>query len=50
MVVTLKKGHNDDEIGSIIEYASQQPCVRGVTLQPIQDAGRVQDYDAKGTV
>ena len=47
LVVTLKKGHNDDEIGSIIEYASQQPCVRGVTLQPIQDAGRVQDYDAK---
>ncbi len=47
LVVTLKKGVNDDEIGSLIDYALQQPCVRGVTLQPIQDAGRVQDYDAK---
>jgi 7,8-dihydro-6-hydroxymethylpterin dimethyltransferase len=47
LVVTLKKGVNDDEIGTIINYALKQPCVRGVTLQPIQDAGRVQGYDAK---
>jgi 7,8-dihydro-6-hydroxymethylpterin dimethyltransferase len=47
LVVTLKKGVNDDEIGTIIDYALKQPCVRGVTLQPIQDAGRVQGYDAK---
>lgn len=45
LVVTLKKGVNDDEIGEIIQYALQQPCVRGVTLQPIQDAGRVEGYD-----
>ena len=24
---------------------STQPCVRGVTLQPIQDAGRLEDFD-----
>jgi uncharacterized radical SAM superfamily Fe-S cluster-containing enzyme len=47
LVVTLKKGLNDDEIGSIIDFALQQPCVRGVTLQPIQDAGRVENYDPR---
>ncbi|WP_255435391.1 radical SAM protein [Chitinimonas sp. BJB300] len=47
LVVTLKKGLNDDEIGTIIDYALTQPCVRGVTLQPIQDAGRVKDYDPR---
>ncbi len=47
LVVTLKKGVNDDEIGAIIDYALKQPCVRGVTLQPIQDAGRVEGYDAR---
>lgn len=45
LVVTLKKGLNDDEIGSIIEYALQQPCVRGVTFQPIQAAGRLEQFD-----
>lgn len=47
LVVTLKKGLNDDEIGAIIDFALTQPCVRGVTLQPIQDAGRVEDYDPR---
>jgi 7,8-dihydro-6-hydroxymethylpterin dimethyltransferase len=45
LVVTLKKGLNDGEIGKIIEYALQQPCIRGVTFQPIQDAGRLEDFD-----
>ncbi len=45
LVVTLQKGLNDDEIGEIIEYALSQPCIRGVTFQPIQEAGRVDDYD-----
>jgi uncharacterized radical SAM superfamily Fe-S cluster-containing enzyme len=47
LVVTLKKGLNDGEIGDIIDFALQQPCVRGVTLQPIQDAGRVDNYDPR---
>ena len=45
LVVTLQKGVNDDEIGSIIEFALQQPCVRGVTFQPTQIAGRLEDFD-----
>src|SRR5262249_5193890 len=44
-VVTLKKGLNTGEIGRIIEYALEQPCVRGVTFQPVQDAGRVDGFD-----
>lgn len=45
LVVTLQQGVNDDEIGSIIEYALQQPCVRGVTFQPTQVAGRTENFN-----
>jgi 7,8-dihydro-6-hydroxymethylpterin dimethyltransferase len=45
LVVTLKKGLNDHEIGRTIDFALEQPCVRGVTFQPIQDAGRLEDFD-----
>ena len=45
LVVTLKKGLNDHEIGRVIDFALTQPCVRGVTLQPIQDAGRLEDFN-----
>lgn len=45
LVVTLKKGINDGEIGRVIDFALQQPSVRGVTFQPIQDAGRLEGYD-----
>lgn len=44
LVVTLKKGLNDHEIGKTIDYALKQPCVRGVTFQPIQDAGRLESW------
>jgi len=47
LVVTLKKGLNDGEIGKIIEYALAQKCVRGVTFQPIQAAGRVENFDPR---
>ena len=40
LVCAIRKGMNDDEVGEIIEYAQQWRCVRGVTFQPIQDAGR----------
>ena len=46
LVVTLSKGHNDDEIGEIIDFALQQPCIRGVTFQPIQAEGRIEGYDS----
>lgn len=45
LVATLRKGLNDREIGKIIDFALTQPCVRGVTLQPIQDAGRLEHFD-----
>jgi len=45
LVVTVKKGLNDGELGSIIDYAIKQPCVRGVVLQPVQAAGRLQGFD-----
>jgi 7,8-dihydro-6-hydroxymethylpterin dimethyltransferase len=45
LVVTLQKGLNDDEMGKIIEFALQQPCVRGVTFQPVQIAGRTENFN-----
>jgi hypothetical protein len=47
LVVTVKRGVNDGELGNIIDYALQWNCVRGITFQPIQDAGRNQDFDGK---
>ncbi|MBL0086980.1 MAG: radical SAM protein [Ideonella sp.] len=47
LVMTVKRGVNDQEIGEVIRFAAQQPCVRGVTLQPVQDAGRVEGYDPR---
>ena len=45
LVVTLQQGVNDDEIGKIIEFALQQKCVRGVTFQPTQVAGRTENFN-----
>jgi 7,8-dihydro-6-hydroxymethylpterin dimethyltransferase len=45
LVVTLKKGLNDGELGRIIDFALTQKCVRGVTFQPIQVAGRLENFD-----
>jgi hypothetical protein len=51
LVITLQKGVNDDEIGAILDYALQQKCVRGVTFQPTQVAGRNQNYnDGEGRI
>lgn len=45
LVVTLQQGINDDEIGKIIEFALKQKCVRGVTFQPTQVAGRTENFN-----
>jgi hypothetical protein len=45
LVVTVKKGANDGELGRIVDYALQQPCVRGVVFQPVQSAGRLAGFD-----
>jgi len=46
LVSTISRGLNDDEMGDLIEFALSQPCIRGITFQPIQEAGRSDDYDA----
>lgn len=45
LVVTVIQGVNDDEIGKIVDFALQQPCVRGVTFQPVQVAGRNEQFN-----
>ncbi len=45
LVVTLQQGLNDDEIGKIIEFGLKQRCVRGVTFQPVQVAGRNEHFN-----
>jgi len=35
----------DHEVGRILDFAVTQPCVRGVTFQPVQAAGRLEGYD-----
>jgi tetraether lipid synthase len=45
LVVTVKRGVNDDEIGEIVRNALDWRCVRGVTFQPVQDAGRNENFD-----
>jgi uncharacterized radical SAM superfamily Fe-S cluster-containing enzyme len=46
LVVTISRGVNDNEMGEIIDFALNQRCVRGVTFQPIQQAGRLDNYDS----
>ena len=45
LVCTVKRGVNDDEIGAIVRHALTYKCVRGVTFQPVQDAGRNDGFD-----
>lgn len=45
LVVTLQNGLNDDEIGDTIDFALEQRCVRGVTFQPTQIAGRLEGFN-----
>ena len=45
LVVTVKRGVNDDQIGELVDYALTRRCVRGVTFQPVQVAGRTENFD-----
>src|SRR5207244_9234895 len=49
LVCVIRKGVNDGEIGDVLRHAQQRPCVRGVTFQPVQDAGRTDGFDARRT-
>jgi len=45
LVVVVKKGVNDQEVGEITRHALEYDCVRGITFQPVQDPGRNLDFD-----
>ncbi|MBS0287287.1 MAG: radical SAM protein [Proteobacteria bacterium] len=45
LVCTVQNGYNSKEIGKIIDFALKQRCVRGVTFQPTQVAGRLEHFD-----
>jgi len=47
LVVVVKRGVNDQEVADIIRHALTWNCVRGVTFQPVQDAGRNEHFDAR---
>jgi uncharacterized radical SAM superfamily Fe-S cluster-containing enzyme len=42
LVMTLARGVNDGELGDVIRHALEFRCVRGVTVQPVQHAGRTE--------
>lgn len=46
LVAVVKRGVNDGEIADIVRHALTWSCVRGVTFQPVQDAGRNEGFDA----
>jgi 7,8-dihydro-6-hydroxymethylpterin dimethyltransferase len=46
LVVTVERSVNDGELGAIVDFALQQPAVRGVTFQPVQQAGRVNVFNS----
>lgn len=42
LVMTVVPGINEDQIGEVIQYALRWRCVRGVTLQPVSEVGRLE--------
>jgi uncharacterized radical SAM superfamily Fe-S cluster-containing enzyme len=46
MVAVVKRGVNDHEVADIVSHALEWSCVRGVTFQPVQDAGRNEGFEA----
>lgn len=47
LVAVVKRGINDGAIAEIVRHALEWSCVRGVTFQPVQDAGRNEGFDGK---
>lgn len=45
LVAVIKRGVNDQEVADIVRHALTWSCVRGVTFQPVQDAGRNDGFD-----
>ncbi|HEX6741885.1 MAG TPA: radical SAM protein [Sphingomicrobium sp.] len=47
LVAVVKRGVNDHEVADIVRHALTWKCVRGVTFQPVQDAGRNEHFDPR---
>ncbi|MEW9853761.1 radical SAM protein [Novosphingobium sp. M1R2S20] len=47
LVAVIKSGVNDNEVADIVRHALEWSCVRGVTFQPVQDAGRNEHFAAE---
>jgi uncharacterized radical SAM superfamily Fe-S cluster-containing enzyme len=47
LVAVVKRGVNDGEVADIVRHALEWSCVRGVTFQPVQDAGRNEGFDGR---
>jgi uncharacterized radical SAM superfamily Fe-S cluster-containing enzyme len=47
LVATVKRGVNDADIPDLVRFALDWRCVRGVTFQPVQDAGRNEGFDPR---
>ena len=47
LVAVVKRGVNDHEVADIVRHALEWNCVRGVTFQPVQDAGRNEAFDGR---
>jgi uncharacterized radical SAM superfamily Fe-S cluster-containing enzyme len=47
LVCVVKRGANDHEMKAVIDHALGWSCVRGVTFQPVQDAGRTENFNPK---
>jgi len=47
LVAVIKRGVNDGEVADIVRHALEWSCVRGVTFQPVQDAGRNEGFDGR---
>lgn len=45
LVCVIKKGVNDHEIPDLIDFSRRYKCVRGISFQPVQDAGRIEAVD-----
>jgi uncharacterized radical SAM superfamily Fe-S cluster-containing enzyme len=50
LVVTVKKGLNDKEIGKIIKFGMKTPFIRGINFQSICYFGRNPDNDFKNRI
>jgi len=50
LVSTIEKGINEEEIGKIVKFAMNEPCIRGINFQPVAFFGRVKSSNVKDRI